>query len=119
MTITESRMDQYNRAYYRAATANPMTADCPPQDEADSIRDSFVEEVTEDKIREAVSDPDLMAEMVLENDYDQEGFKEMAIALSVMMDNRNSLDARMDFSSKMEDFIDMKAKSLAEDEVDG
>lgn len=125
--ISEARKERYRAAYTRAANANPMTSDTPPDWEAEAIRDSLIDEVTADIINEAADSPDEMMEMILENDYDQEGFREMCTALSHMMgaveyngDNRivKLLDARVMFANAMQEFIEFKATEMATEEVD-
>ena len=115
--MNEFEKERYNKAYDRAAIANPMTTDCPPQWNADGIRDNAIEKETDLVIEAHSSDPSLMMEMILENDYDQDGLKELAQDLCTMMTN-NNMDSKLTFAETMMTFIELKAKELAINEVD-
>ena len=61
MSINFDR-DAFWSAYHRAANANPMRADCPPADEAYSIRESAIQELTTQYIELIMADPEEVAE---------------------------------------------------------
>ena len=115
--MNESERERYRSAYNRAARANPMTADCPPQWNADCIRDDAIEKETEVILDEYMEDPTLMAEMILENGYDQEHLTELTQDLCTMMKD-DSLDYKIAFAETMMTFIELKAKEMATTEVD-
>ena len=110
--------DKYARDYNRAANANPMTASCPPQWEADGVRDSAIEEVGNDILAEYIGNKDYMEEIFIEISYGQCDHTEMASAACKMMDNPKSLEAKIAFASAAETFIQKRITGLAEDKVD-
>ena len=82
----------------RAVNNTPLyRASCPPADELASLRDSAIEEIAEDIIAVVIMHPDHMAEMILENGYEQEGLKELSTALCEMMDNP-TMETRLEFA---------------------
>lgn len=110
--------DEYARACERVNKTPLYRATCPPEDELASLRDCAIEEIADDIIDEAIEIPAIMSEMFLENDYDQEGLLEMAAAASAMMSDTKSLDAKIAFAAAAQEFLELKAVSLAEEKID-
>ena len=63
--------DAFWKTYYRAANANPITADCPPADEADSIKESAIQELTTQYIELIMFDPEELT-IALLSGYEEE-----------------------------------------------
>ena len=61
--MNEATIEKYRNAYYRAGRLNVMTAEYPPEWDAQCVEDDFIEERSNEIYNELLGSPEVMAEM--------------------------------------------------------
>lgn len=111
--------DEYRSRRAHLRSINVHTADCPPDDELAVLEERYIEQITEERLKDLCGDHDRIQEYILESDYENNYFRLVCVGMAHLLSGDDTKATYATFKRVLTSFFEEAVKQEAIDYVEG